>query len=264
MDGPASPPPSAIVEIGASHPADAAARRALRAAFACGAGDLLAAVGGGGKTSLLFALARDAAGEGIPTVVTTTTRMLRPSPAEADRIELAPERERFLERCATVRPGERLFLARGEEPSGKMAGVDPDWFALLPEPVRRRTLLLAECDGSAGRPLKGHAAHEPALPAAATVVVPVIGLSALGLPLLDIFCHRAARAAELAGAAPGGPITPGLCAALIAHPAGYLRGAPGSARVSALLSGARGREEEARILADKLLAGGRVGRVIIF
>eukprot|EP01052_Picozoa_sp_SAG31_P008347 SAG31_NODE_420_length_15868_cov_11.896823_1_plen_80_part_00 len=46
--------------------------------LAVGKGSIVAFVGGGGKTSLMFALARQLCGAGLRVLCTTTTKMMKP------------------------------------------------------------------------------------------------------------------------------------------------------------------------------------------
>ncbi len=55
-----------------------------------------------------------------------------------------------------------------------------------------------EADGSAGRPLKAHALHEPVIPPESSQTIFVAGASGFGLPVFNA-AHRPERYAELAG-----------------------------------------------------------------
>ena len=74
--------------------------------------------------------------------------------------------------------------------------------------------VLVEADGSAGRPMKAHAAHEPVIPPAARRRLLVVGASGFGLPI-ETAAHRPERYAALAGAALTDPVTPQTQAAVM-------------------------------------------------
>ncbi|MCE7869200.1 putative selenium-dependent hydroxylase accessory protein YqeC [bacterium CPR1] len=131
--------------------------------------DRVSLIGGGGKTTLLYQLGREARERGWPVVLSTTTRMAAPTRDEA-------------------------LWAVPAEP-GKLQG--PGMEAL--EGVQDR-LLVVEADGSRGLPLKGHASHEPVLLASTTTLVVVAGVSALGQPLEQV-AHRSELLAARLGCA---------------------------------------------------------------
>ncbi|MCA9941277.1 MAG: EF2563 family selenium-dependent molybdenum hydroxylase system protein, partial [Anaerolineales bacterium] len=153
-----------------------ASRLSLPTALGIGpAAEIVAFTGAGGKTSLLFAL-----GAALPAgvVMGATTHLaqseLAQSPAvcrlgELAQLDLALRR---FGRCLLV----------GEDEGEKVAGMPPDLPArLLHRPHVRHVLV--EADGSRRRPCKAPAAHEPAIPAQTTLVVPVVGISAIGQPV---------------------------------------------------------------------------------
>ena len=163
-------------------------------AFGFGPGVIVAAVGGGGKTSLVYSLANEAAGRGRAAAVTTTGRFTRPrgsarppcTETTADGLGAAFARE--------MRPGEAHTFISAEVEAGRMAGFPADVVGELP---RGEYVLAIEADGSAHRPFKAPAAHEPAIPATATDVVVCVGLSVLGHPLSDNWVHRPGLVSDL-------------------------------------------------------------------
>lgn len=117
---------------------------------------MVALVGAGGKTSTLYALARQAADSGRTVVVTTTTHILR-HPGLPLVEEPTPERLRAaLEEHGVVTVG---TVFRGDKLSG--AGT--------PEELRRAAdVVLVEADGAKRLPLKAPAEYEPVIPPAPT------------------------------------------------------------------------------------------------
>ena len=90
------------------------------------------------------------------------------------------------------------ILAGGLRPGFKLKGIDPSWPGrLIEEP--EVSCILAECDGAAGRPLKGYASYEPVLPPDSSIIIPVLGLSSLGSILDSERVHRPALFSEMAG-----------------------------------------------------------------
>ena len=129
---------------------------------------MVALVGAGGKTSTLYALARQAADSGRTVVVTTTTHILR-HPGLPLVEEPTPERLRAaLEEHGVVTVG---TVFRGDKLSG--AGT--------PEELRRAAdVVLVEADGAKRLPLKAPAEYEPVIPPCADAVAAVAGKDAVG------------------------------------------------------------------------------------
>ncbi|MDB4894630.1 MAG: MoeA-like protein, partial [Firmicutes bacterium] len=150
--------------------------------------------------------------------------------------------------------------ARFDEATGKLIGVSVADVALLRERLGA-TVILVEADGSAGRPLKAPAAHEPVIPPCADLVVPVAGAGVLGQLLDGEHVHRPALVAAAAGVTEGSVVTPAVVAAALAA---CTRGAPAEARVVPVLGQAdlpgvcAGLRETAG-----LLCGAGVGRVVL-
>ena len=74
--------------------------------------------------------------------------------------------------------------------------------------------VLVEADGSAQRPFKAHASHEPVIPAEATQVICVVGASGFGSPVAEA-AHRPELYARLAGVSVENTVTPETEAAVL-------------------------------------------------
>lgn len=181
-----------------------------------GSHELVAVVGGGGKTTIAHHLAHHLSGR---CVLTTTTKMgydqhggrpvlVSPTDAQVAAID-----------------GLTVVWRAIDEPVA--LGVDPGqcdrWFGLVDH-------LVVEADGARRRPFKAPAPYEPVVPSASTLVVSVIGADALGAPI-DTVCHRAPRVAALAGCEPDQTLTPERAARVLTHPDGYRASVPAGARL---------------------------------
>lgn len=142
-------------------------------------------VGGGGKTTTMYALAREARDAGKTVIVTTTTHIL-PHPA----LFLTGDRDETGLPALLARYG-IVTVGRVSGETGKMTGVDN-----VAACARAADVVLVEGDGAKLRPLKAPAEHEPVVPPESAAVVAVAGLDALGRPIADA-CHRPELVAAL-------------------------------------------------------------------
>lgn len=193
--------------------------------------DVVAFVGGGGKTTLLFRLAAEIAGRGRRVITTTTTRIftgqIGQSPAhlvmsggQIDWAQLSRQLDQH---------GQCLLItsAIGE----KAEGIAPATVDSLVEALReqRRHLnvgaVLVEADGSRNRPVKAPAAHEPVLPETTNVLAPLFGLDGIGLAIAEPQMHRPERIRAALGLNENGVrLTPEMASRLITHPLGGAKG----------------------------------------
>ena len=168
----------------------------------------------------------------IPVVTTTTTKLCSDeSPAgfswaTADNL---PAAKSWLQK--SIHSAEIFTLIGGHLPAErKVFGVPADWIDQLC-PDFPDIIFLVEGDGSAGRSLKGHLAHEPVIPASTSLLIPVVGLDVLGQPLNSEQVHRPEVLCEITGAKLGTPIEVSTIIAALLKENGYLRQAPGKAAV---------------------------------
>lgn len=140
---------------------------------------LISVVGAGGKTTLIYLLARKFAREGYKVAVTTTTHM--------------QEEERY-----GFRP---LGISCG---NGKIKGISANFPRTL---LTEYDIVLVEADGSHRLPLKVPAEHEPVLPGGSDMVIGVAGAAALGKNFEEA-CHRYELACGYLGCIPSQRIRP--------------------------------------------------------
>lgn len=173
-------------------------------------GHVVSLVGGGGKTTILYAMARLCASRGHRVLVSTTTHILQPelcyAPSEAARDALWS--------------AGRYAVAGVSSSGGKLTALPP---AELARWMERADTVLLEADGAKHHPCKAPAAHEPVIPPASDVVLAVAGLSAVGRPLREV-CFRLSEACALLGASPDAVLTPQMLAILLTSEAGGRKG----------------------------------------
>jgi molybdenum cofactor cytidylyltransferase len=226
--------------------------------------EVVALVGGGGKSTAMFRLAREMVAKGGHAITTTTTRIfgaqIALSPAHVPAADAT--RERVAAALATH--GQVLITGPTEAASGKAEGVSLDLFRRL------RTwfpdaCLLNEADGSRMRPFKAPAGHEPVIPVQTTLVIAVVGADVFGDTLDDDHVHRPELISVLSGAPIGTPITPEIVARVLAHPEGGRKGVPTGARVVVMINKVESLPDRkpARETAERLLREPAIHSVVL-
>ena len=231
----------------------------LSQALRISSGDVVAFVGGGGKTTAMFQLARaltQTERQKMRVLITTSTRIfaaqikLAPAhisfnPSQQNLIDILPRLEAAIEQHGQV-----LLIGQADPDSGKAFGVSPEVVDALAA-TGQFDVILNEADGSRMRPFKAPAGHEPVIPSTTTVVVPVVGLDALNLPLTDEHVHRAELVHRLSGTPLEHPISPETITTVLGHAQGGLKNVPAQARVIPLLNKV---DDAARLAAGRAIA----------
>jgi probable selenium-dependent hydroxylase accessory protein YqeC len=197
-------------------------------------GDVVAFVGAGGKSSAILAVADELAEAGITFLTAPTTKMLV---SEAERLgSLVTSKDagelRTKAQSALSDGASGVVVGSGLLSKNRVGGVEP---AAIPSLAPLADVVLVEADGSRRRPIKGTAAHEPALPDAATLVVAVGNIRAFGAPVTEENVHRPELFSELTGIGAGQSITARAFARALAE--GSLGNTPEGARTAALITG---------------------------
>ena len=223
-------------------------------------GDVVAIVGGGGKTSALYRLGEELAARGLAVLLCGTARFTPPEGRDVPNLSIVSDEAEL--RRALDRGAWPLTAATGWGSKGRLLPLETGWIDAL-HAERPDLTIVAEADGSAMRPFKAPGEHEPVVPVSATLVVAVAGMDAAGRPLDETHVHRPERVGALAGAQLGDAVTPELIAAVLAHPEGGHKGLPSGARWAALLNKA---DTPERLRAAEAVAGllrDGAGRIVI-
>jgi molybdenum cofactor cytidylyltransferase len=192
--------------------------------------DVVALVGGGGKSSLLFRLVEEAVAQGVRVVATTTTHLGEHQAAHAPGLVTLHGATLPQAEIARALDAHGQCLLVGPPVEGRVRGILPD---KVDELVAQGGigLIVVEADGSRRLPLKAPAAHEPTLPQSTTHLLPVAGVDAVGrLPVAGAV-HRAEQVRGLLQTTPATHLTPAQVARLLIHPAGGARLRPIPARL---------------------------------
>ena len=221
---------------------------------------LVVLTGGGGKSSLLFALARQLPGK---VILTTTTRMA------LDQVRTAAQTLpatlcRYPDLSVLRAASNGIFLVVGDDlADGKAGGVPPavpsEWL-----PQGAATAVLVEADGARTLPVKAPGAHEPVIPTAATIVLGVAGMDALDQTIAGA-AHRPALVAALLNKRQDDVLTAADLAVLLTHAQGGLKSVPQSATFVPVLNKVEDstRLDQARAAAKEILRNDRPAKVLL-
>ena len=158
---------------------------------------VIAVVGGGGKTSLIFRLTDELLAAGKKVIITTTTHMAGESElpfvrgGDAAGVKETLDREGF------------VIAAEYEEETGKYAALPEEKLEELKELC---DVMLVEADGAKHHPVKVPEVWEPVIPSCADIVISVIGLDCLGQPISQS-AYRMERTSEFLKKSLDAPIT---------------------------------------------------------
>lgn len=234
--------------------------RTLTQALDVRKGEIVAFVGGGGKTGAMLRLVAELRAAEWRVLASTTTKVGRSIEAALNVLEATGRDWRGALAAAMERDG-AVFLTGGTSRDGKLKGIDP---AVVDSGLSDLAdAILLEADGSRQMPIKAPAAHEPVVPSAATLVVPMVGLDALGRAVEASEVHRPRLLRTLIGQE---VVTPDAVVRLVTSARGGLKGAPSGARVRPILNKVRpdSRRAAARIASAVLDAGpASLDRVVV-
>lgn len=186
--------------------------------------EVVSFVGGGGKTTAVFALAAHRPGR---RVATTTTKMgvdrTGGLPVLLDPSDAAIVDHLGHDGAAIVWSGSDGQRAFGVEPD-----VVDRWAKLF-------DTVAVEADGSRRRPFKAPREYEPVVPVSTTTLVGCVGIAAVGAPI-EVGCHRPDRVAALVGAAESDLLTPARLVRVLLDEDGSQKGRPPGARFAVLVN----------------------------
>lgn len=181
----------------------------------------LCCVGAGGKTSLIFALARELAAQNGSILVTTTTAMFHPDHDSPPHT--MPYNQLVIGDIPKGCPGQIVVAAQTHDPkTNKLKGYSPVALAKILK-GHSFDYILIEADGSKQLPIKAPADHEPVIPGFTDMVIGCIGLDCLGRPMDGQTVHRPKIFSAITKQIPEGPIGSDHILSLVAAPRGLFK-----------------------------------------
>jgi probable selenium-dependent hydroxylase accessory protein YqeC len=208
----------------------------LTEALGIKAREVISLVGAGGKTTLMFRLAKELFLNGKKVVTTTTTKILEPTPGETNFLFIDPDEEKIKDFVwRHLDQYHHITVALERLGSGKLKGVSPNLVNGLWSSHGIDTIII-EADGAAGRPVKAPRENEPVIPTSTTLVVAILGVDGMERELNEENVFQTERISKITGIPIRERLTDEAMAILMTHPEGIFKGAPSSSRVIAFLN----------------------------
>ncbi len=239
----------------------------LKEAFDIRQKGVISLVGGGGKTTLMAALAKELVETGANVITTTTTKIFEwQSPGKELIIEADENKIPGLV-IQSLQKHRHITLASGRLPQiKKLDSISPQVIDKLAG-LEQVDYIIVEADGAARKPLKAPNTTEPVIPENTTLVIAVVGIDALGKKLNKENVFRPEIAAKITGLSMGKTITADTITALVAHDEGIAKGSPKTAGIIPFINKVDTKEDKAKAeeLAKKILEAGkpRIKRVVM-
>jgi probable selenium-dependent hydroxylase accessory protein YqeC len=215
----------------------------LRESLMLTGGGVVSLVGAGGKTSLMFRIARELSRAGALVLTTTTTKILMPGQNQSSKVIVSNSLEEILRKSGMLIKDVPHITAASEVRTAKvdvksrqtqlgqrrkLIGFQPEFIDALCH-AGVFNWILVEADGAAGKPLKAPDPHEPVIPKSTARLIAVLGLDGVGKPLDNESVFRPHRFAEITGLRQGDIVNAADCVATIIHESGIMKSAPGAA-----------------------------------
>jgi len=208
----------------------------LKESLGLKAKQLISLVGAGGKTALMFRLARDLVAEGKKVVTTTTTKIFEPSSGETAFLIVNRDEEKLKQSVFNhLEKYKHITIASERLGLGKLKGVSSSLLNDLWS-LQEIDYLIIEADGASGRPIKAPREGEPVIPSNTTLVVAILGVDGIGIELREGNAFQAERISKITGIPIGGKVTDEAMAVLMTDPGGIFKEAPPLSRVIAFLN----------------------------
>jgi probable selenium-dependent hydroxylase accessory protein YqeC len=198
--------------------------------------EAISLAGAGGKTTLMFRLAKELFLAGKKVVTTTTTKILEPASGETVSLFINLDEEELKQFVHKhLDEYKHITIARERLESGKLKGVSSDLVNDLWS-SNEIDYIIIETDGAAGRPVKAPREGEPVIPSSTTLVVAILGVDGVEREVNEENIFQAKRVSKMTGIPMGKKMTDEAMAVLVTHREGIFKGAPSSARVIAFLN----------------------------
>lgn len=182
---------------------------------------ITAIVGAGGKSTVLRKLVEYGRLSGMPTVVTTTTKLYKTQVADWNPYigeDFNDAEAHCMQAICQGRCGAWFSHEEGTKVTAlstrqidDLHRVHPDWH------------IVVEADGAKEKWLKAPKETEPVIPWFTNMTIGVLNLQVLGMAISEEHIHNLELVQELLDRPVGAIITPGMVAKLVTHPRGFFQ-----------------------------------------
>ena len=187
---------------------------------------MISIIGGGGKTSFMFALAREIREkkQRYPFITTTSTKIYYPSLSQSPNILIEPDISKVIQ-SLKKHSFQDITIASKIRSDRKLEGFSALEFVQLKKILPQYSFLI-EADGALGRSLKAHHATEPVIPPINHLIVAIVGLDILNQPLNEQFVHHSKLFRDRLQLEENKFINIEDIINILKHPKGYFHNAP--------------------------------------
>ncbi len=152
---------------------------------------IISLIGAGGKTSLMFQLAKEIVQSEKKVLTTTTTKIFMPKPYQSPDTVVEDDYDKLLKKVKSNLNNFSHFSAGSKYDKGlnKLKGFTP---AIIHKLWLEKLFdwIIVEADGARQKPIKASNQDEPVVPKETTHLILVAGLDAVGKMLDDKYVHR--------------------------------------------------------------------------
>jgi len=235
----------------------------LHDALGVALGEMVSLIGAGGKTTTMFRLAKELRDQGCKVLITTTTKIAKPTKPHIDRLFLVEELQALVDICNEIAAPAIISAGCSVNQKGELQGLPVTWLDRLNQDAAFDAILV-EADGASSRLLTIPADEERIIPESCQATVWIVAVKVLGKTLSDAWVHHSARARELLGLPVEARVSEDILIRLLQHQDGCLKGIPPASRKIAVINQADSQEEvaAAQALGDKLQKQGFANVVI--
>lgn len=157
--------------------------------------DLISIVGAGGKTSVMYEIAKECKNKNLKILLTTTTKIYYPTENFIDNIFLLNKESIDITK---IKNGTITIIGEYVSTENKLIGIDKSFI----DEISKRNifdLIIVEADGSKRKTIKAPNYHEPLIPSKTTKVIGIIGIDAIGMLLNNKNVHRVDEFSSVTG-----------------------------------------------------------------